>query len=425
MELTGFFATLAKLPNLATIPIVVLVLALLVRQPLTKAVEGAIKVSMGGLGMLGLSYFAIRIFAPAVAGAVTALGGPTTKLRLVDVGWTAATMVLANPMIWVNILIFIAINVGMIMIGLTKTLYVDFPAMWRGVWTGMVVWLVTDSFVLGTAGMMIFLISDVLLADWNAKRQQEFHEYSPNASFPNSQNAAVLAAPLAWVLARIPGVKSFDIPTGWAKKYLTFFAQPLVLGMITGTALGLLAGFDVLYAMQVGVASAMMFHVWPMALGVMFDGWSVFNEGMRNLLVRWMKGKREVYLAVDTSVLLGHPTVGVSTALMYPVAFLLSVLVPGVGLFPVISIHIIQWWMAHITGWTRGNIVHNLLICSVLVVLYGWAATAMAAPYTAWAHLYGILPDDLFKAGVQVTNWDGGGDLRIYLIYNLFNLLPH
>jgi galactitol PTS system EIIC component len=423
MDITGFFATLAKLPNLATIPIVVFILALLVRQPLAKAAEGAIKVSLGGLGMLAMSYIAITIFAPAVAGAAAALGGSASKLNLVDVGWTNAMMVLANPMIWFNILVFVAINIGMIMIGLTKTLYVDFPAMWRGVWTGMVVWMVTNSFLLGTAGMMLFLISDVLLADWNAKRQQEFHDYPAIASFPNSQSAAVIAAPLAWLLARIPGLKSFDIPSGWVKKYLTFFAQPLVLGMITGTALGLLARFDILNALLVGVAASMMFHVWPMALGVMFEGWLVVNENLRNLLVKWMQGKREVYVAVDTSVLLGHPTVGVSTALMYPIAFLLSVFVPGVGLLPVISVQIIQWWMAHITGWTRGNIIHNLLICSVLVVLYGWAATAMAEPYTAWATLYGIIPADLVRAGVHVTNWDGGGDPRIFLIYKLFSLL--
>ena len=164
-----------------------------------------------------------------------------------------------------------------------------------------------------------------------------------------------------------------------------------------------------------------MFHFWPMALGVCFDGWSVFNEGLRNLLVKWMKGKREVYIAVDTSVLLGEPTVGISATLMYPIAFLLSVFVPGIGLFPVISVQIIQWWMAHITGWTRGNIIHNLIICSVVVVLYGWVSTAMAAPYTAWAQIYGMIPQNL--AGVQVTNWDGGGDFRIFLLYKLSGLI--
>jgi PTS system galactitol-specific IIC component len=186
--------------------------------------------------------------------------------------------------------------------------------------------------------------------------------------------------------------------------------------------LGFLAGFDVLRAMLVGAVSAMMFHVWPMALGETFGGWAVFNEGMRKILVKWFKGKREVYVAVDTSVLLGHPSVGVSTTLMYPIAFLLSVFVPGIGLFPIISVQIIQWWMAHITGWTKGNIVHNLIICSVLVVLYGLVATAMAEPYTFWANVYGIIPKEL-AGTVQVTNWDGGGDLRIWVLYKLFSLI--
>lgn len=415
-----FFGMLALLPYMGTIPIVVFLLSILVRQPVKKAAQGAFKVAMGALGMVALTYFAITYFAPAVAGAAVTIGGPMSRMTLVDVGWSAAAMVLVNPMIWINILIFVAVNVGLIFLGVTKTLYVDFPCMWRGVWTGMMIWFVTGNYWWGTLAMIIFLISDVLLADWNAGRQQDYHEYNKNASFPNSHNAAVVAAPLAWMLARTPGIKDIKVEAKWVQEKLGFFGEPIIVGIIFGSILGFLAGFDILRALTVGVVAAMMFHFWPMALGVCFEGWSVFNEGLRNLLVKWMKGKRQVYVAVDSSVLLGEPTVGISTTLMYPIAFLLSVFVPGIGLFPVISVQIIQWWMAHITGWTRGNIIHNLIICSVMVVLYGWVSTAMAAPYTAWAQLYGMIPQNL--AGVQITNWDGGGDPRIFLLYKLFSL---
>ena len=422
MNITGFFANVAALPAVATTAIVVFLLAILVRQPIKKAAQGGIKVGMGALGMFGLTYLAIRFFAPAVQGAALRLGGSFSKLTLIDVGWSNAAGVLVNPLIWVNILLMVAVNVGLIWIRATKTLYVDFPCMWRGVWTGMVVWYVTNSYWWGTLAMILFLVSDVFLADWNSKRLRDFHEFSSVASFPNSQNAFILAVPLAWLLARVPGLNKVNIKTEWIQEKLGYFAEPLVLGFITGTVLGLLAGFNLLNAMVVGIVSAMMFHLWPMALGVTFDGWSVFNDGLRKILVKFMKGKREVYVALDTSVLLGHPTVGVSTTLMYPIAFLLSVFVPGIGLFPVISVQIIQWWMAHITGWTKGNIVHNLIICSVLVVLYGLVATAMAEPYTFWANFYNMIPQELVGS-VQVTNWDGGGDLRIWVLYKLFALI--
>jgi PTS system galactitol-specific IIC component len=423
MNTNDFFGQLTLLPYMGIVPIVIFVLSVLIRQPVKKAAQGAIKVAMGGLSMVALSYFAITYFAPAVAGAAKAIGGPMAKMTLVDMGWSGAGLVLVNPMLWVNILIFAALNVGLILIGVTKTLYVDFPCMWRGGWTGMIVWYVTGSYWWGTLAMMIFLVSDVLIADWNAKRLQDFHEFSDTASFPNSQNAAIIAAPLAWLLARIPGIKDIKWDGEALHEKVGWFAEPIVLGMMAGTVLGLMADIaHPLNALAVGVVAAMMFHVWPMALGVCFEGWAVFNEGLRNLLVKWMKGKREVYVAVDTSVLLGHPTVGISTTLMYPIAFLLAVFVPGVGLFPVISVQIIQWWMAHITGWTRGNVIHNLIICSVVVVLYGWAATAMAGPFTAWLQQYGMIPASL--AGVQATNWDGGGDLRIFLLYKLFSLIP-
>jgi PTS system galactitol-specific IIC component len=422
MELTGFFAQLVDIPYLATIPIVVLILALIIRQPWKVSLQGAIKVAMGAFGMMALTYFTIEYFAPAVLGAAQNIGGPMSSMTMVDVGWSNALAALSSPMMWLNILLFVAINIGLIWIGATKTLYVDFPCMWRGAWTGLVVWVVTDSFLWGTIAMELFLITDLFLADWNAKRLQEFHQFNPTASFPNSQNAAVIAAPLAWLLARIPGVKDWNIKGDFVRKQLAFFAEPMVLGVITGVVIGLLAGFDIANILITGFVSAMMFHFWPTALGVFFDGWSVFNEGLRNILVNWIKDKREVYTAVDTSVLLGHPSVGISTTLMYPLAFILAVFVPGVGLFPIISVQIIQWWMAHITGWTKGNIIHNLLICSVVIILYGWTATAMAEPYTYWVKQFGMISQEMFDAGVLVTNWDGGGDLRTYLFYLLASL---
>jgi PTS system galactitol-specific IIC component len=431
MQLTGFFAPLAGLPFLATIPIIVFFLGLIVRQPAQKSLEGAIKVTIGGFGMWGMSWVAIKFFGPAVMNAAQTVGGSMSDMTLIDAGWTSSATAITSPMMWLGILLFVAINVGMIWVGLTKTLYVDFPAMWRGAWTGLVVWVTADSFLWGMLAMEVFLITDVLLADWNAKRMQDFHEFNPSASFPNSQNAAVIAAPLAWILARIPGLKDWNLKGEWAKKHLTFWAQPVILGMITGIVLGLLGWQastewynNILNAILIGGIASMMFHLWPTALGMLFEGWSVFNEGMRNILVKWMKDKREVYVALDTSVLLGHPTVATSTMLMYPLAFLISIFVPGVGLFPVISVQIIQWWMAHITGWTRGNIIHNLIICSVVVILYGWAATAMAEPYTFWVNHFGMMPKEIADAGMMVTNWDGGGDLRIWILYKLAALLP-
>ena len=67
---------------------------------------------------------------------------------------------------------------------------------------------------------------------------QEFHEFNPTASFPNSQNAAIIAAPMAWLLARIPGIKNWNIKGDFVRKKLGFFAEPMVLGMITGVVFG-------------------------------------------------------------------------------------------------------------------------------------------------------------------------------------------
>ena len=104
MEITGFYAQLVELPYLATIPIVVLILGLIIRQPWRESLQGAIKVAMGGFGMMALTYFAIEYFAPAALAAAANIGGPMADMTMVDVGWSNALAALASPMMWINIL---------------------------------------------------------------------------------------------------------------------------------------------------------------------------------------------------------------------------------------------------------------------------------------------------------------------------------
>ncbi len=102
------------IPAIAASTIVVFLLSVIIRQPVKKGIQGGIKVAMGSLAMIAISYLAITFFNPAVQGAAQRLGGSFSKLTLVDVGWTNAAMVLVNPMIWINILIFVGVNIGLI-----------------------------------------------------------------------------------------------------------------------------------------------------------------------------------------------------------------------------------------------------------------------------------------------------------------------
>ena len=106
MELTGFFAKLVEIHYLGTIPLVVFILALIIRQPWKESLKGGIKIAIGALGMVALTYLAIEIFAPAVLGAASNIGGPMSEMTVVDAGWSSSVTALSSPMVWIKYIDF-------------------------------------------------------------------------------------------------------------------------------------------------------------------------------------------------------------------------------------------------------------------------------------------------------------------------------
>lgn len=56
----------------------------------------------------------------------------------------------------------------------------------------------------------------------------------------SATSTLLLAWPLNWLLDRIPGINKIDITLKDVQKYLGFFGDQMILGLILGSAIGLL-----------------------------------------------------------------------------------------------------------------------------------------------------------------------------------------
>ncbi|MGC3362627.1 PTS transporter subunit IIC, partial [Enterococcus faecalis] len=78
----------------------------------------------------------------------------------------------------------------------------------------------------------------------------------PGVSLPtvSALSSLVIAWPINWLLDRIPLFKKSTFTIKDAQKYLGFFGDSMIMGLIIGIVIGILAGYDVKAVLQLGVS---------------------------------------------------------------------------------------------------------------------------------------------------------------------------
>jgi len=128
----------------------------------------------------------------------------------------------------------------------------------------------------------------------------------------------------------------------------------------------------------------------------------------------------DVRIALDCSTVIGHPAVIPTTLIMYPLALIISVFLPGNQMIASVSLIIILWQSAAVNAITEGNIAHNIIILSIITCLFCWGATLMAGPMTQLASTLGYNP-----AKGLISTWDAAGTPEIVIVYKIFSWLFH
>ena len=96
-------------------------------------------------------------------------------------------------------------------------------------------------------------------------------------------------------------------------------------------------------------------------------------------------GEREIYIGLDAAVALGHPAV-ISTALiLVPITVLLAVILPGNQVLPFGDLATIPFVVAFIVGAARGNIIHSVIVGTIMIAISLYIATDVAPIFTDMA----------------------------------------
>jgi PTS system galactitol-specific IIC component len=205
--------------------IVLIILGLVFRVGWQKAVRGGITTGVGLAGLFLVVNVIVSALQPAVAEMATRFGVEKT---LVDVNWADAGIAWGWPGVAGLIVSILVVNILMLVLKMTKTLWTDVWSYWHGSALAGFVWALTGGNVLlGILAGVLYLVAGSLMSDLTAKKYQEFNDM-PGIGVPcgTTVQASLFAMPVVWLLDRIPGLKDWDASPEGIKKRFGLVGEP-------------------------------------------------------------------------------------------------------------------------------------------------------------------------------------------------------
>jgi PTS system galactitol-specific IIC component len=234
-------------------------------------------------------------------------------------------------------------------------------------------------------------------------------------------SSIVIAAPLNWILDKIPGINKIDFEIKDAKKYLGFFGEPMMMGLILGCVIGILAKYPVAQILSLGVNMAAVMILIPKMTSLFMEGLIPISEAAKKFTQEKFKG-RKFLIGLDAAVVVGNPDVITTSLIVIPLTILLAAVLPGNRVLPFADLAVVTFRVALVVAITHGNLFKNIIMglaCTGAILLAG---TATAPVLTELATSVGL---DIAADGSLISSFAATSLTVSYLVYKAFisNLL--
>ncbi|WP_044747641.1 PTS galactitol transporter subunit IIC [Bacillus alveayuensis] len=400
------------------LPIAIFLLGLLFGQKPGKAFRAGLTIGVAFVGIFLVVDLLVSNLGPAAQGMVERFG---IQLHVIDVGWPAAASISwASPIAAFIIPLGLLLNVLMLITKTTKTMNVDIWNFWHFTFKGAIVYALSGSIIQGLIAALIFEIVCLKIADWTAPMLEKYFGL-PGISVATGSTVsyAVLGIPLVKLIQKLPFIKNLNADPETIQKRFGIFGEPIFMGLILGSLLGVLAGYSVGDTIKIGMSMAAVMVLMPRMVKILMEGLMPISESARQLLQKKF-GAQNIYIGLDAAVAIGHPAV-ISTALiLVPITVVLAVILPGNNVLPFGDLATIPFIVAFIVGASRGNIVHSVIVGTVMIALSLYMATDLANLHTQMAiDAKFHMPEGASK----ISSIDQGGNFINYVIYKFFALI--
>lgn len=193
----------------------------------------------------------------------------------------------------------------------------------------------------------------------------------------------------------------------------------MILGVILGAGIGVLAGEDLAGVVAVAVSMAAVMFLLPRMVKILMEGLIPLSDDAKEFMNKRFPGK-EFYIGLDAAVATGSPVVISSSLIMIPITLLLSFVLPGNQVMPLVDFSTIPFFMIWPTVASKGNLFRTLISGTLMMIGILYIATDLAPTVTTIAQATGFA----FPEGVSmVSSLDIGAHLVPYIVAKILSLL--
>ncbi|EPN5990374.1 PTS galactitol transporter subunit IIC [Enterococcus faecalis] len=401
------------------LPVIITIIGLIFGLKITRAFKSGLTLGIGFAGIKLILDFMTTNVGPAAKAMVDRTG---VKLDALDVGWgSIAAVTWASSIIPILIFSILIINIVLLILKKTHTLDVDIWNYHHMAIVGVMVYFVTKNVFLGVGASVVMAIVTFKMSDWSQPMVEDFFGI-PGVSLPtvSALSSLVIAWPLNWLLDRIPLFKKSTFTIKDAQKYLGFFGDSMIMGLIIGIVIGILAGYDVKAVLQLGVSMSAVLVLIPKMTALFMEGLMPISDAAQKWSQKKFKG-RKLFIGLDAAVVVGNPDVITTALIIIPLTIAMALILPGNRVLPFADLAVVPFRVAMVVALTRGNLLKNIVIGLVVTASLLWCGSATSPILTAIAKSVGI---KLGATSMLISSFAATAMLQSYLVFIAFAYKP-
>lgn len=326
------------------LPVIITIVGLIFGLKITQAFKSGLTLGIGFAGIKLVLDFMTTNVGPAAKAMVERTH---VHLNALDVGWgSIAAVTWASPIIAILIFVILLINIVLLVLKLTHTLDVDIWNYHHMAIVGIMVYFVTHNVFLGVGATAVTAIFTFKLSDWSQPIVEKFFGM-PGVSLPtiSALSSLVIAVPMNWLLDKIPFFKNSKFTIKDAQKYLGFFGDSMIMGLIIGLAIGGLAGYDLQKVLQLGVSMSAVLVLIPKMTAMFMEGLMPISSAAQKWSQNKFKG-RKLFIGLDAAVVVGNPDVITTALIIIPLTIAMAIFLPGNRVLPFADLAVVPFRVA-------------------------------------------------------------------------------
>ena len=395
------------------LPIIIFGLAMVFRIKLSIAIKSALSIGIGFVGIFMSFDFFIKIIKPVVAAIIGRTG---LHMNVLDAGWPPlAAITWAFPLAPLLLVIFLLLNIVLLVTRLTKTVNIDIWNYWHVILLAAMIEFATGNVWLAVGLSSLVFVMVLKQAEWSAPLINRFSGMK-GICIPHLSGISYfpLAMGANWLLDRIPGINRLNARPEDIQRRIGIFGEPMILGLLIGSGLGIAAGWDFKAVAELAVCFAAVIVILPVMCGILGNSLVPISEGMKLFIQRRFPKMGETFIGLDVAVLFGIPSVMVTSLLLIPVALAAAFLLPGISFIPLGELTNIVVPIAFVAAATRGNVVRAFIVGVPIIIGNLYVASAMAGFITGLAGKAHFQLEGF--SGVFTSFLDGGNLFRAWMV---------